>query len=55
MDVGQFPGVVALSSTEAKYIAETNATKKALWLQIFIKEVTRIEHQPLTIKCNKAQ
>jgi len=31
--------IIALSSTEAEYIAETHVTKEALWLQGFIDEV----------------
>ena len=35
----QKQNIVVLSSTEAKFIALTHATKEALWLQHFITEV----------------
>ena len=31
--------VIALSTTEAKYVAITHATKEALWLRTLIKEL----------------
>ena len=44
--------IIALSSMEAEYVAETNMAKEALWLQSFINEVTGIDYRPLTIRCN---
>ena len=41
-----------LSSTEAKYVAETHAAKEVLWLETFINEVTRIDMKPLTMMCD---
>jgi len=31
--------IIALSSTEAKYIAQTHAAKEALWMRAFIEEI----------------
>ena len=44
--------IITLSSTEAKYVAETHAAKEALWLETFINEVTRINTKPLTMMCD---
>ena len=44
--------IIALSSTEAEYVAETHAVKEALWLETFINEVTRINTKLLTVMCN---
>ena len=44
--------IIALSSTEAEYIAQTHAAKEAIWLRSFIKEVRGSEDGVLTIKCN---
>ena len=41
--------IVALSSTESKYIALTHAAKEAIWLQTFVNQVTGISIKPLTI------
>ena len=44
--------VIALSTTEAKYIAMTHAAKEALWLRTFIVEITRPLTCPVTLYCN---
>ena len=44
--------VVALSTTEAKYIAAAHAMKEALWLRTFIMEITRSLTCPVTIYCD---
>ena len=41
--------VIALSSTEAEYIAQTHAAKEAIWLRTFINEIRGGEKGPLTI------
>jgi hypothetical protein len=41
--------IIALSSTEAEYIAEMHAAKEALWLKTFINEVNRGIDGPLTL------
>ena len=45
-------GVVALSSTEAKYIAQTHMAKKAIWLRNFINEIQGKTSGPLTMLCD---
>ena len=44
--------IVTLSSTEAEYIAETHAAKEGIWLRGFIKEITGIDRDPLTLKAD---
>src|SRR6266481_6606319 len=44
--------VIVLSTTEAKYIAATHATKEALWLRTFIMEIMRPLTCLLTIFCD---
>ena len=41
--------IIALSSTEAEYIAQTHAAKEALWLRSFLKEICGPQNSPLTI------
>ena len=41
--------IVALSSTEAEFIALTHATKEALWLQNFITEVIQPLKSPIRL------
>ena len=43
----QKQNIVALSSTEAEFIALTHATKEALWLQHFITEVIQPLKSPI--------
>ena len=43
--------VIALLSTEAKYIAQTHVAKEAMWLKSFISEI-RGGEKPLTILCD---
>jgi hypothetical protein len=44
--------IVALSTTEAEYIAATHAAKEALWIRTFIAEVARPLTRPITIYCD---
>ena len=44
--------IIALSSTEAEYIAQTHATKEAIWLQAFLDEICRPLNRPMMINCN---
>ena len=44
--------IVALSSTEAEYVAQTHAAKEAIWLQSFISEIRGNKKDPLTILCD---
>src|ERR1700728_1997993 len=41
--------IIALFSTEAEYIAQTHATKEALWLQAFLWEIQGLCTGPLNI------
>ena len=41
--------VVALSTTEAEYIASTHAMKEVLWTQTFLAELIRLLLQPMTL------
>jgi hypothetical protein len=43
---------VALSSTEAEYMAATQATKEATWLIQLLKDLNQNIPKPLTIKCD---
>lgn len=42
----------ALSSTEAEYMAETEAAKEAMWLKMFINELGYEIKLPITINCD---
>ena len=44
--------VVALSSAEAEYIAQTHAAKEALYLRTFIGEIREQFKTPITISCD---
>jgi hypothetical protein len=44
--------IVALSSTEAEYVAQTHAAKEGIWLRSFISEIQGTKHGPLTISCD---
>ena len=44
--------VVALLSTEAKYIAQTHAAKEALWLRSFLRELRSAPDDPLILNCD---
>jgi hypothetical protein len=41
--------IVALSTTEAEYIAATHAAKEALWIRMFLAEIARPLKKPTTI------
>jgi hypothetical protein len=41
--------IVALSTTEAEYIAATHAAKEALWIRMFLAEIARPLDKPTTI------
>ena len=44
--------VIALSSTEAEYIAQTHAAKEAMWMRSFISEIKGGADKSLTIWCD---
>ena len=44
--------IIALSSTEAEYIAQTHMAKEALWLRSFLGEVRGTGGGPMTINCD---
>jgi hypothetical protein len=44
--------VIALSSTEAEYIAQTHAAKEALWLKSFLDEIRGKSEGPLRMNCD---
>jgi hypothetical protein len=44
--------IVALSSTEAEYIAQTHAAKEALYLRTFVAEICMKISNPVTINCD---
>ena len=44
--------IVALSTTEAEYIATMHAAKEALWSQMFLSEVTHPLTHPVTLYCD---
>jgi hypothetical protein len=44
--------IIALSSTEAEYIAQTHAAKEALWLRTFWAEMQNAEPTTMTINCD---
>ena len=44
--------IIALSSTEAEYIAQTHAAKEAMWLQNFVDEVRGTGGAAITINCD---
>ena len=44
--------IIALSSTEAEYIAQTHMAKEALWLRSFVNEVNGMQEAPITINCD---
>ena len=43
--------IIALSSTEAEYIAKTHTVKEAMYLCMFVQEICRLD-QPVTLNCN---
>ena len=44
--------IVALSSTEAEYVAQTHAAKEAMWLRSFVSEIRGGAEGALTILCD---
>ena len=44
--------IITLSSTEAKYVAETHASKEGIWLKTFVKEITSYNIDSFTIKAD---
>lgn len=44
--------IVALSSTEAEYIATTHATKEVLWLRAFLSKLKIAVSDPITLYCD---
>ena len=45
-------GIITLSSMEAEYVAEMHASKEAIWLGMFTRELTGQKINPLTIKAD---
>ena len=44
--------IVALSSTEAEYIAQMHTAKEVLWLHSFLRELCSAPDDPLILNCN---
>ena len=44
--------IIALSSTEAEYIALTHAAKEAIWLHTFLSELQGVPYGPVPINCD---
>ena len=44
--------IIALSSTEAEYIAQTHAAKEAFWLRAFVDEIRGPLGLPMSINCD---
>ena len=44
--------IIALSSTESEYIAQTHAAKEALWLRNFIDEIWGQQNKPVELHCD---
>ena len=44
--------IIALSSTESEYIAQTHAAKEALWLRNFIDEIQGQQNEPVELHCD---
>jgi len=44
--------IIALSSTEAEYIAQTHAAKEGIWLRAFVEEIRGPSNRPMTINCD---
>jgi hypothetical protein len=44
--------IVALSTTEAEYIAATHAVKEAIWIHMFLTEITRPLAHPTMLYCD---
>ena len=43
--------IIALSSTEAEYIAQTHAAKEVMYLRMFVQEICRFD-KPVTLNCD---
>ena len=44
--------IVALSSTEAEYVAQTHAAKELIWLRTILGELTSPFENPTTLNCD---
>ena len=44
--------IIALSSTEAEYIAQTHAAKEAMWMKNFLDEIQGPRGGPIVVNCN---
>ena len=44
--------IIALSSTELEYIAQTHAAKEATWMKNFISEICQPQEEPIEIHCD---
>jgi len=44
--------IVALSTTEAEYVATTHATKEVLWLRTLISQLFGNTQEPTTLFCD---
>ena len=43
---------LALSTTEAEYVATAHSVKEVLWLWVFLGEITRPLSTPMTLNCD---
>ena len=44
--------VVALSSMEAEYIAQTHTAKEAIWVKSLLNEIQGLTSKPMTVNCD---
>ena len=44
--------IIALSSMESEYIAQTHAAKEAIWLKNFVSEICQPQERPIEIYCD---
>ena len=49
--LSKLQSVVALSTTEAEYMAATQACKEAIWMQRLMEELGH-KHQQITVYCD---
>ena len=46
------PAILALSSTEAEYVAQTHAAKQLIWLRAILGELHSPFEEPTTLNCD---